>query len=256
MEPQDQTSICIVFPHVEKFAQWEELRYALRSIHKNYKGQVHIVIVGDKPKWLNTKALYIKVPCTGKSPRLDVIQKKLAVIEHTKVPEEFFWSNDDIYFVNKVTYHDLCIPKIMGADLRQKVSRLVGKSVYHDDLKATYNELVSRRMPLRNYSTHLPYRYEKTKLKALIKDFNLETVRLLPENIYFNTYYADELPYVLSLEESNCIAFAINRKDPNWSAVNDQLRTKKFFNHSEAGMTPKVQQMLKNMFPEPSPWEK
>jgi len=90
----------------------------------------------------------------------------------------------------------------------------------------------------------------------MITEFDLENVRLLPENIYFNYYHNDELPYVLSLEETNCIAFAVNRKDPNWSAVNDQLRTKKFFNHSEAGMTPKMQDLLKNLFPEPSPWEK
>jgi hypothetical protein len=196
------------------------------------------------------------VPYSGKSPRLDVIQKKLAVIASDHVNEEFFWSNDDIYFINKVTYHDLCIAKVIAIDLRQKVARIIGKSVYHDDLKATYNELVRRRMPMRNYSTHLPYRYEKSKLQAMITEFDLENVRLLPENIYFNYYHNDELPYVLSLEETNCIAFAVNRKDPNWSAVNDQLRTKKFFNHSEAGMTPKMQDLLKNLFPEPSPWEK
>lgn len=247
--------INIVIPHVEHLAQWEELKFALRSIHKNLKSKVQIWIVGDKPKWLSKEAKYIKVPFTGRSPRLDVIEKIKAVINHPDMPEEFFWSNDDIYFINKVTYADMCIPKVVG-DLRLKVLRINHKSVYTDDVKATYNALVAKRLPVMNYSTHLPYRFEKQKMADLIVEFDLENKRLLPENLYYNKYHADELPYYLSLEVTNNIMFAINRPNPNWQVVELNTGTKKWMNNSEGGMSPKLQQFLKNMFPDPSPYEK
>jgi hypothetical protein len=248
--------IDIAIPHVEKLAQWDELRFALRSIAKNYKGEVRIWIVGDKPKWLSRKANYIKVPHTGKSPRPDVIAKIQALISNEGVNEEFFWSNDDIYFVNKVTYADLCVPKVAAADLKQKVLRITDKTVYTADVKATLNALMKANLPFKNYSTHLPYRFEKTKMTKLIHDFDLENARLLPENLYYNRYHADELPYALSLEDTNCLMFSINRPNPNWMAVQTNLKTKKWMNNSESGMTPRLQEILLSLFPEPSPWEK
>lgn len=252
----DPHIIDIAFPHVEKLAQWEELRYALRSIHENYKGQCRIWIVGDKPKWLSKNANFIKLPHTGKSPRPDVMAKIMALIANEKVNEEFFWSNDDIYFINKVTYADLCIPKVLTADLRTKVLRITAKTVYTEDVKLTLNALVKASLPFKNYSTHLPYRFEKTKMLELIEQFKLEDARLLPENLYYNKYHADELPYHLSLEATNCIMFSINRPHPNWRAVEENLGTKKFMNNSEAGMSPKLQTLIQNLFPNPSPWEK
>jgi hypothetical protein len=232
------------------------LKYALRSIHKNLKGiDYRIWIVGDKPKWLSNKARFIKVPFSGKSPRLDVVQKFLAVINHPEIDEEFFWTNDDIYFVNKLTYADMCIPKIIG-DLKSKVANITGKTVYTDDLLATYKELCRQGMPSLNYSTHLPYRFEKSKLMQLILTYDLENVRLLPENLYFNTFHADELPYHLNLEPTNCLLFTINRPDPSWKAVESNLLNKKWMNNSEAGMTPKLQALLNRLFPDPSPFEK
>jgi len=248
-------TIDIILPHVEKLAQWDELKFALRSIHKNYKGSFRIWIVGDKPKWLSKNANFIKMPCTGQSPRIDVMHKIMAVIENEQVNEEFFWSNDDIYFINKVTYADLCIPKVFG-DLKTKVLRITEKTVYTDDIKATFAALQANNMPHYNYSTHLPYRFEKAKMKALVDEFDLMHKRLLPENIYYNRYHADELPYHLSLEETNNIMFSINRQHPNWNAVILHSGTKKWMNNSEAGMSPRLQQYLQNMFPEPSPFEK
>lgn len=248
-----QINICI--PHVENLAQWVELKYALRSIHKNYKGDVRIWIVGDKPKWLSKAANFIKVPHSGKSPRPDVIEKIKAVIAHEGISEEFFWSNDDIYFINPITYADLCINKVIG-DLESKVARINHKSVYTEDVKNTYKTLQKHGLPTLNYSTHLPYRFEKSKMSELITLFNLEETRLLPENIYFNLYHSAELPYHLSLENTNCLLFSINRPEPNWHLVEMNLLSKKWMNNSEAGMSLKFRKLLERLFPDPSPWEK
>lgn len=248
-------TIDIVFPHVEHLAQWQELKYALRSIHANYKGSFRIWIVGDKPKWLSKEANFIKVPCTGLSPRIDVMHKMVALMQHEGVQEEFFWTNDDIYFINKVTYADLCIPKVIG-DLQTKALRITDRTVYTDDIKSTLAALTIHKMPTLNYSTHLPYRFEKAKMLALVEEFDLLNKRLLPENLYYNRYHADELPYHLSLENTNNIMFSINRQHPNWQSVALHSQLKKFMNNSEAGMSPRLQTWLQIRFPEPSPFEK
>lgn len=248
--------IDICFPHVAKFAQWEELKYALRSIEKNYRGEARIWIIGDKPRWLSKEANFIKVAHTGLSPRPDVMHKIKAVIDNEDIGEEFFWTNDDIYFINPVTYADMCLPKV-HTSLDVKVRRIQGiKTVYHTDIVNTYEELLLNGYPTLNYSTHTPFRFEKAKMQELIDRFNLLEERLLPENLYYNIYHGDELPYYLELKPTNNQLFSINRPNPNWNAINENLLTKKWMNNSEAGMSERVQKLLMELFPEKSRWEK
>ena len=74
--------IDIIYPNIEKFAQWEELRYSIRSLEKNLRNiEFKIWIVGDWPQWLDPeKASHIPCEFTGKTPRIDILHKHLAVI--------------------------------------------------------------------------------------------------------------------------------------------------------------------------------
>jgi hypothetical protein len=245
----------IIFPHVAHLAQWHELKYALRSIERNYVGDFQIVIIGDRPDWLSDKARFIDVPYTGSSPRIDVMHKILAAINDENITDEFFWTNDDIYFVNKVTYADLCIVKAMPNDLRSRVDNIAFKTIYTNDLKATCDVLMANHLPTVNYSTHLPYRFEKQKLSALIDRFDLRSNPFLPEQLYYNVYHADQLPYYTSLDPRNNLLFCIQRPNPDWNAVQTQLRSKKWMNNSEQGMSPAFQQLLSDLFPDKSSFE-
>ncbi len=248
--------IDIIYPNVEKLVQWEEMKYSLRSLEKNLVDvEFRIWIVGDRPEWLSDEAHFINVPCSGKTTRIDQALKRFAVDHHPEINEEYFWMNDDIYFINPVTYADLCIPKILG-DLKNRMNQYDPQTTWGRDMHATYRKLKAENLPTLNYSIHLPYRFEKVKSKELFRLFKLEENSFVFENLYYNLFYPHLLPYALSLDESNNLLFCINRQNPNWNTVALQLKAKKFMNNSEAGMSERLKKMLMSLFPEKSRFEK
>jgi hypothetical protein len=248
--------IDIIYPNVEEFVQWKELKYSLRSLEKNLVDvEFRVWIVGDRPEWLSDEAHFIDVPCSGKSTRIDQALKRYAVDHHPEINEEYFWMNDDIYIINPVTYADLCIPKILG-DLKNRMNQYDPQTTWGRDMHATYRKLKAEKMPTLNYAIHLPYRFEKVKSKELFRLFNLEENPYVFENLYYNLFCPHLLPYALSLDESNNLLFCINRQNPNWNTVALQLKAKKFMNNSEAGMSERLKKMLMSLFPEKSRFEK
>ena len=248
--------IDIVYPNVEKYVQWEEMKYSLRSLEKNLVDvEFRIWIVGDHPDWLSDEARFINVPCTGKTTRIDQAMKRIAVDNHPEINETYFWMNDDIYLINPVTYADLCIPKILN-DLAKSINRYDPQTTWGADMHATYKRLKAENLPTLNYAIHLPYMYEKVKSKELFRLFDLDKNPYVFENLYYNLFFAHLIPYRLSLDETNNLLFCINRQSPNWNAVSIQLNQKKFMNNSEAGMSDKLKALLASLFPEKSRFEK
>jgi hypothetical protein len=163
--------------------------------------------------------------------------------------------NDDIYFINPVTYADLCIPKILE-DLKGRINKYNPQTQWGRDMIDTFNRLKVEQLPTLNYAIHLPYMYEKTKSKELFRLFELEKNPYVFENLYYNLFYPHLIPFTLGLEETNNLLFCVNRPNPNWDILGRQLKAKKFMNNSEAGMTDRFKTLLQSLFPEKSRFEK
>lgn len=246
----------VVYPNVEKLVQWEELKYSLRSLEKNLIDMdFRVWIVGDRPEWLSDEALFIDLPCSGKTPRLDVALKRKAVDNHPEIGDSYLWMNDDIYLVNPVTYADLCIPKALH-DLSGNINRYDPQTTWGRDNIETYRRLKADKLPTIHYAVHVPYILEKIKSKEIFRVFDLENKSYVFENLYYNFFYPHLLPYWLNLDETNNLLFCVNRQNPNWNAVSRQLKVKKIMNNSEAGMNDKMKTLLKSLFPEKSRFEK
>ena len=245
----------IIYPNVEKLLQWEELKFSLRSVEKNLIDvEFRVWIVGDRPSWLSEEARFIEVPCSGKTPRLDVAMKRMAVDNHPDINESYVWMNDDIYFINPVTYADLCIPKALH-DLAPNISRYDTQTAWGRDMAETFKRLKSEKLPILHYAVHVPYVLEKIKSKELFRVFDLENKSYIFENLYYNYFCSYLLPYWLNLEDSNNLLFCVNRQNPNWDAVAKQLKVKKMMNNSEAGMSDKMKILLQSLFPDKSRFE-
>lgn len=248
--------IDIIYPNVEKYVQWEEMKYSLRSLEKNLIDvDFRVWIVGDRPDWLSNEARFINVPCSGKTTRIDQAMKRIAVDNHPEINEVYFWMNDDIYFINPVTHADLCIPKILN-DLSKSIGRYDPQTTWGADMHNTLKRLKAENLSTLNYAIHLPYMYEKAKSKELFRLFDLEKNPYVFENLYYNLFFSHLIPYWLSLDETNNLLFCINRPNPNWNAVSVQLNQKKFLNNAEAGMSDKLKALLASLFPEKSRFEK
>lgn len=251
---EKETTTYFVYPNVNKLSQRNELKYSLRSLEKNYIGNFKVVIVGDMPDFLNDKVLFIDVPCTGKSPREDVATKRICVDTHDAIPEEYYWMNDDIYFVNKVTREDLGIPTVV-CDLENALSRYDPQTPWGKDMHQTYNYLVNEGYPTLNYATHVPHKINKSISAELNLSMDLIHNPHVFENLYYNIYFQHLLPYWLHLDKKNNLLFSVNRPYPNWQKVEEQLFYKKYMNNSEAGMTDDFIELLDRLFPDPSIFE-
>ena len=106
-----------IYPYKQKSAQGDELKYSLRSLCQNFKEDFKVVIVGDKPEWLSDNARVIAGDFDkSKNPAINVAEKLLKILKDPKIPFNFTWMNDDIYFVNTVTIEDI-INQIIGSPI-------------------------------------------------------------------------------------------------------------------------------------------
>ena len=248
--------IDIIYPNVEKFAQWEELKYSLRSLEKNLCNvEFRVWIVGDWPDWMNPDEAH-HLPCTlsGETPRIDIVHKHLAVIENRLIGEEYFWMNDDIYLVNPVQYADMCL-NVAVNDLAYTKSRFNRQTLWGSDVLNTYDTLKRAGLPTWNYAAHIPHRFEKQKVMQLIDGFVMLHNRLDIQILYYNYWFRDFYPYMDTLDLTNNQGFSVNRQDPNTAKLEAQLKVKKYMNNGEGGMGPVLQKYLKRLFPEKSRFE-
>lgn len=249
--------IDIIYPNVERFVQWEELKYSLRSLEKNLVDvKFRVWIVGELPAWINEEEVFfIPVEYTGETPRIDILHKHMAVINHPDIGEEYIWMNDDIYLVNKVMYADLCLPVAVN-DLKNNVSILSPQTLWGRDNIRSLKLLQEEGLSTWNYGVHIPHRFEKSKLKLLIEKYNMLVDPIVLTQLYYNYWFKDFLPYWDTLDLKNNQGFSINRPNPNRANLLAQLKSKKYLNNAEAGMTPELQEIIKGLFPEPSRFEK
>lgn len=248
--------IDIVYPNVANLAQWEELKFSLRSVEKNLRNiPYRIVIVGDKPEWANDRVIHIPCPHSGKTPRIDILYKHEAVRKSELIGEEYIWMNDDIYFVNPVQYADFCLNVARGS-LRSAISHMNGKTIWGRDNTITLAILEESKLPSWNYAIHIPHRYEKGKVLKMVEMFNMLERPIVLEQVYYNYWFVDLRPYQASLDVGNNITFSINRPNPSSSALKSQLQVKKFMNNGEAGMSDTLKLLLKKLFPDRSSFEK
>lgn len=252
----NQKVIDIVYPNVAKFAQWEELRYSLRSLEKNLTGiSFRVWIVGDLPEWAHESVNHIPCELSGETPRIDILHKHLAVINHPDIGEEYFWMNDDIYLVNKVMYADMCLPVAVN-DLMANRRNYDSQTVWGRDNLNTLEILKDQQLTTFNYAAHIPHRYEKSKVEFLINQFAMLENPIVLEQLYYNYWFKDFIPYWDTLDLTNNQGFCVNRQNPNWKAFDQQIRVKKYLNNSEAGMCEELKNRLQKLFPYHSSFEK
>lgn len=246
----------IVYPNVAHLAQWEELKYSLRSVQKNLRDiKYRIFIVGDLPEWASDQVNHIPCEYTGKTPRIDILHKHYAVRLCEEIDEEYIWMNDDIYFINPVSYPDLCL-NVARNSLETAIKLMPSHTVWGKNNAATHELLKHEKLSTWNYAIHIPHRYEKEKVKLLVEKYNMMERAIVLEQIYYNYWYKEFRPYWASLDLGNNISFAINRPNPNSAALKAQLRVKKFMNNGESGMGPILKDTLQRLFPEPSSFER
>lgn len=217
----------------------EELRYSIRSIERNLP-DVSVWVVGYKPDWYSGN--FIPVEDIGK--KFDNIYNALITLCNSEnISNEFVLMNDDFFITDKMD----SIPVMHGGLLKDKIkeyNKIVAYSLYVRILSQTYSQLVNCgiKEPL-DYDIHVPMLMAKDKVKELTQK------SFFPRSMYGNlanvggeeikdvkTYNLNSL---MSVRSSNYLASSlpfISTEDKSFEKVYDEV--------------------LRDMFPEPSSYEK
>lgn len=144
----------------------DEIRFSIKSIEKNFQGEVKITIIGDKPDWYTGH--YISKPHINDNEALcnfrDVLSKIDVLSKHPEVDSRFVIMYDDIYLLNPCTEEELWLPRIEPpAPYDPVLSR-----VKWERLKTqTFQHLADSGFSQDNYATHLPQPIVKSELQQV-----------------------------------------------------------------------------------------
>lgn len=253
---ETKKKIAVIIPYLKGKAQGLELLYAVRSIAKNFtEDDYQLVVIGDKEDWFSDEILFIDKPCIGSNPQADVIDKIKTILVDESIPEEFVWTNDDIYFVSPTTMSDLRILKTDGLLKTDGSAR-----TYNKNRERTIKALLRLGRPIRNFATHMPVVYEKEKMMSVFETFSHEMeAGLLLSSAYFNLHFDAQV----RAEKCNWFKDSWSlrvisdlRSEDKKQLFRDLIVKKHFLNHSEEGFSKLLMDWLARQFSTTCKFEK
>lgn len=171
------------WPYWHGGACGDELRFSIRSVEANYRGQSKITIVGDRPEWF--RGHVINCPRisadNANRPYRDMLNKMWVMATHGEIDTDFVWIMDDVYLLKPVTWDDLDTPRAW----RWWPSK--GNS-WQRRKTNTMAALAARGKSQHDYATHLPHTVERAKLRELFDTYKLRENTMLWEVLYGNEY--------------------------------------------------------------------
>jgi len=196
-----------VWFYAKKFSAWTlghnfyELDYSIRSVRKNYQGDVRCFVVGDDP---GLDVIHVKAPplverdeVTGQPRQKDHINKYDALLDCDEINEEFVLIWDDVFILQPTTEEE--IKTIYGRceveNPYEYIKTRSGGTPYKRLWLDTYTYILPfrRQKGLKTYDweTHLPRFMEKKKLKELIDSHFMRDIPKLVTGMYQAFYSGD-----------------------------------------------------------------
>lgn len=263
--PKDKEPITILIPYLKSEAAGEELRYALRTWEKNFKHSHRVVIIGDSEPWFSPEVVHIPLdphlikedcacpaPSMIRNPQADITNKLFAAITAEELTGEIIYTNDDIFLLGATQMADLLTLKSFHEDLEVSGKR---DNLYSHNNRITARQLKEHNLPTTRYGTHTPVVFIAEKLIELIEKHNALERGYPIESIYFNEVYPDARPIKVDGGANDPILGSACRHDISPEVLKKVFQTRKFINCDSKGWKA-IEPFLKNLYPEPSRFEK
>ena len=234
-----------------KGSKWDnnELRFTLRSIEKNAKNYGKIVIVGEKPPWIQD-VLHIPfkdVFSPGKNADGNMVLKVQAAVYHPEVSDEFIYINDDELFLvpQDVTrlgwYH-----KGQMINFRT-VTWLHG--FWRLRLHRTMRTLVEKGLTSYHYDNHLPFRMEKKKFLKCYSAFDFgDNIGYTINSMYGNFHKVQGT----KITNHKLRVFGPMTREE----IDRRIDRRLYLTFNDNGLNKDMVGWLKDTFPTPSKYEK
>lgn len=250
--------IDIIIPYIMGPDNGLELKFALRSIARNfiYKNY-RVIIVGDKPDWL-TKAVHVplkRAPEQKNRNFTDQLVKLYSVLTTMDISADFVWTYDDVYFTREVMPDDIALLKAV-AGFDRYPNHLDGKGAgpnWTETFFTTLDAVKKDGGSGYNYETHLPRWFNKKKVLALFEKYQLLGTPMMISTLYYNLYHRSEQPVCL-FDNNPGIRF-LPRTTIDYETTKKLMLKNQFTNNAPASWNQVTKKALTELFPEKSAFE-
>jgi len=216
----------------------EELRYSLRSLYHFGQNVSKVIIVGEKPDFLDY-SLITHIPFKEEGPKDYRIAKKIEhVCREGIVSGDFLFMNDDFFFLKPFDAANF--------PFFHKGPLLIGepKTAYQHQLKITRDYLIEKNKPTNHFDVHTPIVYNSENFLKLssIWEESKKTHGFVVKSIYANwfnitgtTYHDIKLKQLVTATDHNRLrnAFMFSIYDAAWKTGVYAFLQKKFPNPSK-----------------------
>lgn len=222
----------------------KEILYSLRSIEKHLTGFRDIYIVGHLPAFLKG-VNHISFDDPHFCKETNIYGKVLRACQEPSISEDFLFFNDD-HFLMKDFVADK-FPFYYKGDLRMQSKGLRAGNNYKKAVDNTYRVLQSRGLPTKNFDSHTPIIYNKQFFLDHITKYDWSGhITYVLKSLYADTKKIDG--------ERNHDCKLNSQYTPE--ALHIVIRSKSVFSMGNGAIGPALLQVLNELYPNPSRWEK
>jgi hypothetical protein len=240
---QTDSRVHFVYPYIP--SQWDELKYSIRSIEMNYKGDYDITIMGAMPEWANGD-LHICIQQSG-----HYIQETKRKLYHTfslfSFHDDIVWMNDDIYLLKETTKDTLS--QQLYVQLIEPENIKLNENPWKIQLKNTISCLKENGYTYYNFECHTPSLFNLNKM--------MQVFQFLDKSLYNDLWGINTAYYNYHGHTDNLIQVSNARigfyKE---KAIPANIDDYQYLNHNDRGLTPELKQYIKDKFPKKSRFER
>lgn len=222
-----------------------ELKYSLRSLEKHLTGFRNLYIVGDDPGFLKDVTI-ISHPNPHKGNRArNIYERILRACQEEAISDYFIYNSDDIFLLRN--YKAINFPYYYCNTLEETYAKAGKDNSYKKYVEATLKALQEKGLPTINFNGHSPIVYHKALFIDIMSQFNWEVPKgYISKSIYCNTL---KLPGEFL---KDCKIFTPKTK----TAIQRKIEKSPLLSTDDFGVNERMKEVLQELFPMPSRWEK
>jgi hypothetical protein len=235
--------------HLGTASKWQnnEIRYSIRALEKNFLDLGRIFVVGFCPPWL-TGVVHLDVPDRHKHNKdANLIDKVLAACD-AGVSDQFVRSSDDEMILMPSHVADL---KPYHAGNLQGRGKQFWRGGWRQRLQLTMELLKSRGLPTLHYDTHLPKVFDRELFRRVMSECQYQRGNGFTIDTLYLNHAGLKNPPRLTNQKVTMEAGVTSAHE-----VRKRISGKRYLGYNDSGLTVAFKQVLQEMFPVASKFEK
>jgi hypothetical protein len=236
--------IDVVIPY-RSTGNHESLRYALRSLSKYITGVRKVRLIGDMPPWLTDVVVQPFPPGNGMNQKeANICQRVLHVIKNQPdLTDNFLYFHDDHFILD---YYPAALFPAYYCGTLKEAEREAGQGPYSITVKNTMEALGGGHVL--NFDAHCPLVINKSKFQGVVSRVDWRK----RYGYCLKTLYMDGIELTFCDYEDD-----LKIRKPMWNVeVKHLIEGRQWFSADDKAMTKQFVELLQELYPEKSKWER